>query len=75
MGASNKVLVVRLAARMIGLLLLLYSSLSFFDGITLSCNPTTDLITIKGEATTTTSTGMEDNDNKTVGTRQKNQIQ
>jgi hypothetical protein len=60
-GASNKVLVMRPAASPIGLFLLLYGSLSFFDGITLSCNTTTNLITIEEEATTTISIGMEDN--------------
>jgi hypothetical protein len=60
-GASNKVLVVRPAAILIGLFLLSYGSLSFFDGITLSRIATTNLITIEEEATTTISIGMEDN--------------
>jgi hypothetical protein len=51
-GASNKVLVVRPAAIPIGLFLLLYDSLSFFDGITLSLNAATNSTTIKEEATT-----------------------
>jgi hypothetical protein len=46
------VLVVRPAASPIGLFLLLYGSLSVFDGITLSHNATTDSITIEEEATT-----------------------
>jgi hypothetical protein len=50
--ASNKVMVVRPAASPIGLFLLSYSPLSFFDGTTLSRNLATNSIMIEEEAAT-----------------------
>jgi hypothetical protein len=64
-GPYNKVLVGRPAASPIGLFLLLYSSLSFFDGNTLSRNATTDSIAGREEATTNI------NRNGTIATQER----
>jgi hypothetical protein len=64
-GAYNKVLVGRPAASPIGLFLLSYGSLSFFDGITLSRNATTNSIAIEEEATT------DIDQNGTIATKKK----